>query len=294
MFRLLSILAVASAYKPVLVLHGISGDAAQYTDFVNDLVNDHPGTIATALPVFEDIPGSLPNLNYQVRKIASHITSMVDSDPATYSSGYHLVCHSQGALICRCLTEYMSSHNISKLVSMAGPQMGVYDEAFFEFFGEKIGEVALEEIYKLAYTGVFQDSLSVANMWSDPYHVDEYLESNAFLPIYNGLVEHDRKDEFKDNFLSLDKAVFVVGSQAEGVTFDGGIGPWSSGVFSYYNSTGSIIPMSLQDVYVHDTFGLRSMDVRGDLVVDVVEGVEHNEWFNNQDVYREHVFVHLD
>jgi len=255
---------------------------------------DHPGTVATALAVFEDIPGSLPNLNYQVEHIAKDIEKIAADDPDTYKDGYHLVCHSQGALICRCLTEYMSDHNIDTLISMAGPQMGVYDEAFFEFFPDSIEKLTLEEIYHLAYTSPMQLSLSVANMWSDPYHVDDYLSKNTFLPKYNGLIDHDKKDEFKENFLSLNKAIFVVGSQADGVTYDGGIGPWQAAVFSYYNTTGEFVEMKDQSVYIDDTFGLKTMNERGDLIFNVVDGVTHNQWFNTKEIYEKYVFPYLE
>ena len=39
LLKLLTLTAFASAYKPVLVLHGITGDAAQYENFVADLVS---------------------------------------------------------------------------------------------------------------------------------------------------------------------------------------------------------------------------------------------------------------
>lgn len=187
----------------------------------------------------------------------------------------------------------MDGVKINTLVSMAGPQLGVYDDAFFSFFPSHLGELTLEEIYRLAYTPAFQKSLSVANMWSDPNHVDEYIKGNDFLPKFNGLVEHDDKARFKENFLSLTKAVFTVGSQGS-ETFDGGIGPWESGVFSYYDDKGGFVDMREQEVYKGDTFGLRTMDERGDLEIVVVEGVEHNEWFNNKDIYVKYVFPHLD
>ncbi|GMH63888.1 hypothetical protein TrST_g9273 [Triparma strigata] len=283
----------ASAYKPVLVLHGIDGDANQYTNFVADLIEEHPGTNAQALKVFEGTPTSWVQLNYQVEHIASSINDIVSASPDEFKDGYHLVCHSQGALICRCLTEYIGTHQIDTLVSMAGPQMGVYDEAFFSFFPDSIGKLTLEEIYHVAYTSVFQDTLSVANMWSDPNHVKDYLSDNNFLPKYNNLIDHDKKDEFKQNFLSLSKAVFVVGSQADGVTYDGGIGPWQAAVFDYYDTDGeTFVDMKNQTIYTEDTFGLKTMDERGDLILGVVEGVSHNEWFNNPDVYKKYVFPH--
>ena len=117
------------------------------------------------------------------------------------------------------------------------------------------------------------------------------MADNKFLPKYNNLDHSNAK--FKENFLSLHKAVFVVGSQADGVTYDGGIGPWESGVFSYYDAAGNFVDMKDQQVYTEDTFGLKTMDERGDLVIDVVPGVEHNSWYSNADIYKEYVFPHL-
>lgn len=216
---------------------------------------------------------------------------MTQSDPA-FADGYHLVCHSQGALICRCLTEHMDDHSVDTLVSMAGPQLGVYDDAFFSFFKHPaLQTLTLDEVYKLAYWDTAQETLSVANMWSDPYHAAEYLAGNVFLPLYNNVVSPDAR--YKANFLSLKKAIFTVGSQAGGETYDGGIGPWQSAVWSYYNETGDFVGMEGQQVYVEDTFGLRTMDERGDLTILVVDGVEHNEWFDNKEVYTQHIFPHL-
>jgi hypothetical protein len=155
------------------------------------------GQEAYALPVFEGNPESWASLNYQVEHIAATIEGIVSADPDTYADGYHLVCHSQGGLTCRCLTEYMSDHNIDTLVSMAGPQLGVYDEAFFSFFKHvSLQDLTLEEIYHVAYNSLAQMTLSVANMWNDPNHQDEFQSSDTFLPKYN-----EANDEHKANFL---------------------------------------------------------------------------------------------
>ena len=273
-----------------MILHGINGSSEQFTQFVADLEEAHPGTLAIALPLFNDLK-SIVSLGVQVPEIAAKIISLTSSDPA-YADGYHLVCHSQGALICRCLTSYMDTHNVDTLVSMAGPQLGVYDDAFFSFFERPIlQELTLEDIYKVAYTDVAQKTVSVANMWSDPYHRSEHLSSNDFLPLFNNEVTPN--ESYKNNFLSLRKAVFTVGSQAGGETYDGGIGPWQSAVFSYYNETGAFVDMKEQEVYKSDTFGLKTMDERGDLTTLVVEGVEHQEWVNNKGVYTKYIFPWL-
>ncbi len=282
-----ALFASAAEYKPVIILHGITGSASEYDQMVSDFAER--GQTAYSLPVFEGSPNSWVQLNYQVEHIAEAIRAHVAREPDAYADGYHLVCHSQGALICRCLTEYMSDHNIDTLVSMAGPQMGVYDEAFFFFFKrDKIQELTLDEIYHLADSSLMQSTLSVANMWSDPYHYEEFLADNKFLPKYNNLIDHEESEEFKKNFLALNKAAFLVGNI--GVEYDGGIGPWQSAIFKYYDADGNFVPMESSQIYTEDTFGLKSMDERGDLTIKVVEGVSHNEWFNNAEVYKKHIF----
>ena len=254
---------------------------------VTDLEAAHPGTKAVALPTFNDNE-SLLQLNLQVSSIAKTIKGITDKDD-DYNDGYHLVCHSQGALICRCLTEYMNDQNVDTLVSMAGPQLGVYDDAFFRFFPTGLQELTLKEIYHIAYTSVAQATLSVANMWNDPNQQEDYLKDNKFLPEFNNVVNPN--PQYKENFLSLKKAVFLVGDIGD--SYDGGIGPFQSALFQYPGVNGTMVAMEDSQVYVDDTFGLRSMDERGDLTLTTVDGVSHNQWINHKDIYEKYVFPWL-
>ena len=170
-----AILTGAMAYKPVIMLHGITGSAHNFDGFAEELVSVHPNTTTYSIPMFENADSNV-NLNKQVEEIAKNIAS-VTADPV-YADGYHLVCHSQGALICRCLTEYMDDHRIDTFVSLAGPQLGVYDDAFFSFFPDSIAGFTKDEIYHIAYLSLSQSTLSVANMWADPTHYDKYLKDN--------------------------------------------------------------------------------------------------------------------
>ena len=183
----------------------------------------------------------------------------------------------------------MDDQNVDTLVSMAGPQLGVYDDAFFRFFPTGLQELTLKEIWHVAYNGVAQATLSVANMWNDPNHRDEYLEENTFLPEFNNVV--DPKTQYKDNFLSLKKAVFLVGDI--GNSYDGGIGPFQSALFQYPDANGTMVDMVDNQVYVEDTFGLRSMDERGDLTLTCVDGISHNQWTNEKATYEKYVFPWL-
>ncbi|KNC70931.1 hypothetical protein SARC_16537 [Sphaeroforma arctica JP610] len=63
----------------------------------------------------------------QAEGIKQYIRATIAADTTdSFSAGYHLVCHSQGALTCRAVVETMDDHHIHTFVSLAGPQMGIY------------------------------------------------------------------------------------------------------------------------------------------------------------------------
>lgn len=274
------------------MLHGINAHASDFDGAKKWIEAAHPGTFTYALPVFQGIPASWANLGYQLATIAKDIDALIAQNQALFSGGYHLVCHSQGGLLCRCLTETMNNHSVHTLVSMAGPQMGVYDRAYFKFFG-KLANFTLSDIYILAYGIIEQSTLSVANMWDDPMHHSEYLSSNYFLPELNGVRGDPSK--YKANFLRLSKAVFLVGAQADGVTYDGGIGPWQSGAWGHYapGSESKIQPMEQQPLYTGDTFGLRTLNETGRLLVQTPAGVPHSGWIDDEATFAQYVLPHL-
>lgn len=112
----------AAAFKPIFAMHGISSghrDWAQFSQFVS---KHHPGTHFVALRLFE-VVDSYVSLREQVNGIIRFISNVSNSQPDVYAQGYHLVCHSQGALLCRCIAQEWDDHKISALVSLAGPQV---------------------------------------------------------------------------------------------------------------------------------------------------------------------------
>jgi palmitoyl-protein thioesterase len=68
---------------------------------------------------------------------------------------------------------------------------------------------------------------------------------------------------------------------------DGVIMPWESSMFGFYqtNSSSTIIPMDQQDVYVYDTFGLQTLDLRGGVIVEEEPNVPHNEWLTDETLF---------
>ena len=122
----------AFAFKPIFAMHGISSGHHDWDHFSEFISKHHPGTHFVALPVFE-VVDSYVALRQQVNGIIRFISNMSSSQPEIFGQGYHLVCHSQGALLCRCISQEWDGHNISTLVSLAGPQVSTKPSFHLEF-----------------------------------------------------------------------------------------------------------------------------------------------------------------
>lgn len=290
-------LASTQSYLPVFMMHGVDDNAkSEFTSMTQWLQTEHPGTETYPIAMYEDMPGSWVDLNVQVTKISAYIRKTADEQQM---SGYHLVCHSQGGILCRAIIEDMDDHRVHSFVSLAGPQMGVYGPAFFDFMKtipiiKFLQNATYQDICAVVYNSAGQ-LISVANMWHDPVHEDLYLKGNSFLPKINGQTDDaEGNARRKANFLRLEKAVFLTGT-VDGSDYEGGIEPDLSGVFSFFKpgSRTEMVSMKEQQVYVEDSFGLRSLDEAGKLVTKVVPGVSHHMWVDTEEVVKEHIFPHL-
>ena len=279
--------AAAKAYKPVILMHGVGSDHHEMDTLVSLIEARGRGAVATSLPLYEKSESFLTPLGEQVQGLAGHIRSMVAANATLYADGYHLVCKSQGGLICRCVIESMADHAVDTFVSLAGPQMGVYGQDFFDSIKVPLLENATARtMWRIAYTRLGQATISDANMWHDPNHEGAYYEYDTFLPGYTD----NASAAMKANFVRLRKAVFCVGS---GSAYDGGIEPFQSGAWGFVDAAGAVVPMSAQPMYKEDTFGLRTLDESGRLNLTVVPGVRHGDWTGNRDVIRTWVLPHL-
>lgn len=276
--------------RPIVFMHGLGGSAADFDQMISWVQRRWPGRPTVAVPLYE-MGSSASALTAQLPEIAHWLSRKVQQT-TSMQRGYDLVCHSQGALLCRCLVEYLDDHKVHTLVSLAGPHMGVFGTSLaFNAAG-----ILTADLGNLAYSGLLQASSSIANMWHDPTREDEYLEKNVFLPLYNGLTDDAKgNDKRKANFLRLERAVFLVG-RLDNASYEGGIEPFQSGVFGFYKSgsTTDVIPMEQTKEFKEDTFGLRTLQESGKLVTRTVPGIKHNWWLSERDVVEQHVFPHLD
>jgi len=96
----------------------------------------------------------------------------------------------------------------------------------------------------------------------------------------NNLVPHPKTAEYKSNFLRIKRAAFF------GSSGDTCINPQLSRVFEFLSKDQKTwIPMKESQVYAEDTFGLASMDKRGDLVIKAPPGYGHMAWLGDQTLW---------
>jgi len=293
------ILAAGNRFVPIILIHGINNVPRDWDIFTATIKAARPslstGRLIELHSPFDGVPGSWVALNDQVSWFARQIRFLIEVSPKEFKDGFDLVCHSQGAVICRSLIQDADDLRVRSFVSLAGPQMGVYGEGFLppNLFPPELRSFTVQNAWEIAYQKWAQIALSPANLWHDPYHETEFLERNVFLPPSLGLVGTEaERTRRKNNFLRLDKAVFLVGNFSH-TTYELGIDPWVSGIFGYYDKKGKIKEVWDQSFFIEDTFGLRTLHETGRLVLKAVPDVLHDDWIYDHYVIRHHVLPYL-
>ncbi|XP_031554332.1 lysosomal thioesterase PPT2-A-like [Actinia tenebrosa] len=278
---LAAFLAVSSGYKPVIIIHGILDHARDLNDLAEFIKAAHPGTNISLINIFEEQRSFVP-LWSQINGYRDKIRPIMQQA----EDGVHIIGFSQGGIIARGMIETTSDHNVDTLISLSSPQMGQYgDTSFLKPF---IPDVVVKTAYKVFYTYWFQHLLSIANYWNDPYHEELNLKKNIFLPYINNNqclseLSHSYFTAYetqKKNFLKLKNLILIGGPD------DGVITPWESSQFGYYGSNNSYIKsMKEQEVYVQDSFGLRTLDRNRGVHTYTFSGIKHKNWHRSKEVF---------
>lgn len=273
---------------PVLFLHGLESGASDGDAMKTWLSELRPNQNFTSIPLYE-FRDSLVNLSEQVDGIVSYLRGL-HADP-TYANGYHLIGHSQGGTLLRCVLQAMPDHRARSLISLAAPQLGVYGDGWLDVIKFPFIRMLynLGTFHDFLYTNLMQDS-PFGQFWHDPNPSHGFLQHNSFLPHWNGLLGEVKGH--KENFLKVGKAYFFSGNITTS-TFDDGIDPWNTGVWGFYDANNKMRPMEAQPEYLLNNFGLRSLDERGDLHVIAAAGVRHSQWIESKEVFIRHILPTL-
>ncbi|XP_060771376.1 lysosomal thioesterase PPT2 [Neoarius graeffei] len=268
LFSLCSVLG----YKPVIVIHGLFDTSADFINLKRFINQSHPGTNVSVIDLF-DRTASLEPLWKQVEGFKEAIYPIMQNA----ADGVHLLCYSQGGLICRGILSILNDHNVHSFISLSSPQAGQYgDTDYLKFF---FPEFVKSNLYHLCYTAVGQ-RISICNYWNDPHHRDMYVNTSDYLALLNNERPHPESLVWKQNFLRIKKLVLIGGPD------DGVITPWQSSQFGFYDDNEMVVEMKSQEVFLRDAFGLKSLYARGDLELCSFAGVEHIYWHSNETVYK--------
>lgn len=258
-------------YKPVVIVHGIFDGPKQFETLSLFIDKVHPGTEVTTIDLYDNM-ASLKPLWKQVQGFRKAIDSIMKNAP----DGVHLLCFSQGGLICRALVSMMPDHSVHTLISLSSPLAGQYGDT--DYLPRVFPKCIKKTVYRVCYNR-FGQKVSICDYWNDPHHRSSYLKGNSFLTLLNGDRPHKDMKAWRGNFLRIKKLVLIGGPD------DGVITPWQSSHFGFYDSNENIVEMRNQEFYKNDTFGLKTLDARGDVAMCVHSGVKHVQWHSNFTVF---------
>uniref|UniRef100_A0A8C7GH35 palmitoyl-CoA hydrolase n=1 Tax=Oncorhynchus kisutch TaxID=8019 RepID=A0A8C7GH35_ONCKI len=239
--------------KPVIIVHGLFDGPKQFLI----LYTAHPGTNVSVIDLY----------------------NMASPTPLLVQHGVHLICFSQGGLICRGLISTLPDHNVQSFISLSSPQAGQYGDT--EILTLFFPHYLKAHVFYVCYSSAHNCSFFKCFVLPDPHQREHFLRSSNYLALLNGERPHREMTgtEMK-NFLRINKLVLIGGPD------DGVITPRESSQFGFYDFNETIVEMRNQEWYVRDSFGLKTLHARGDLAVYVLSGVKHSYWHSNETVFR--------
>ncbi|XP_062615868.1 LOW QUALITY PROTEIN: lysosomal thioesterase PPT2-A-like [Saccostrea cucullata] len=261
---------VTSGPKAIVFIHGILGNYEEGTDIQRWVEEVHPDTPFYSIALYQRISSLVP-LWKQIDIIKNDVVGIMNN----HTDGIHLICFSQGGLICRGILS-TTPHNVDTFISLSSPLAGQYgDTAYLKHLFPKFLK---SELYRLFYTRGGQD-LSIGNYWKDPHHLEQYQKYSNFLAPLNNDTYTSKMNEYKQNFLRLNRLVLIGGPD------DGVITPWQSSHFAFYNSEEKVVEIEQQRYFLEDSFGLKTLYNQRKVKIYVIPGVQHIYWHSNRTVF---------
>lgn len=272
----------ALSYRPVILIPGILSERSHMNGLKKMIVQAHSGTNVTIIDLYPGIESFVP-LSHQLPHWQKTVSEIMKDSP----DGVHLICHSQGGLVCQGIIEEAKDHNIQTFIALSSPLYGQFGipDIILKYFPWFKG-ILREKLTRYMYTMLTQITFSIANFWRDPRkeYEKEYLIESQYLPYvlnhpdFKKLTPTEKKAR-KMNYLKLKNVVLVGGPD------DGVIEPWESSIYGYYNEDYKMVNYTHQRVYLEDWFGLKSLDGKGRLKTFAIPGVKHVDWHANKTVF---------
>ncbi|KAF3839508.1 hypothetical protein F7725_018225 [Dissostichus mawsoni] len=173
-----------NGYKPVIIVHGLFDGPKEFKTMFRYINKVHPGTEVKVIDLYDNL-SSLKPMWGQVQGFRKAFDDIVQKAP----DGVHLLCFSQGGLICRALLSMAPDHKVHTFISLSSPQAGQYGNT--EYLKRVFPEFVKKTVFRICYNRVGQ-KVSICDYWNDPHHRSRYLQSNSFLALLNGDRPHGK------------------------------------------------------------------------------------------------------
>lgn len=269
-------------------MHGISGSNSDWNKAMKWIEQYHPGTQTFSVDCYNGAFSWSP-MHPQVECLAGAIENIQEHYGV---EDYILMCHSQGALLCRAFLMMYEHKGAYRYLSLSGPHSGQYGIPEVDTYIPKVlRNLTVDACSALCYMNKFQETISFCQYWRDSRSFEKYIDSSAFLAPLNNESTNPSSEEYKTNFLSLQEKVILFGSNGDKV-----ITPYNSAFFGFYKDGSDLHldTMEHQKFYENDWFGLKTLNERGDLVMVNLDDVYHTDWIWDETVFTTHVLPYLE
>lgn len=275
------------------MMHGISGADTDWKKPMEWVEKFHPGTQTYSIDCFNGYASWL-SIEPQVECLAGAIEKFKEVHDI---DNYILMCHSQGALLCRAFLMMYEHPGAFRFLSLAGPHSGVYGlpEGFDTYIPTFLRNLTNDACTAACYTNRFQESFSFCQYWRDSRSYDGYVKHSQFLAPLNNESMNPLSEEYKTNFLAIEDKVVLFGSRDDHM-----IMPYNSAFFGFFKDgmnveeDSSLEGMEDQLFYKNDWFGLKTLNERGDLLMVDPDGVYHTDWLVSEDTFVTYVLPYLE
>ncbi|CAG0882545.1 unnamed protein product [Cyprideis torosa] len=198
--------------------------------------------------------GYFDNINDQIDTACKEI----QVDPKL-ANGYNALGLSQGGLFFRGLAQRCPQPPIRNLISLGGPQQGVYGVPKCPGSKYEFCEYMRRLLDLGAYVKWVQKMLVQAEYWHDPLALQEYREKSIFLADINNEVNINQT--YVENLLQLQNLVLVK------FLDDTIVSPRESEWFDFFTPGQDkiILPLKASRMWREDRLGLQKLDSQGKL-----------------------------
>jgi len=269
-----------SNVRPLVLWHGLgdSHSSPGMLEFANLVKGVHPGIFVHSIYIEENLDsdqraGFFGNVNDQLEGVAEQLAGIDE-----LGNGFDAIGFSQGGQFLRAYIERYNSPPVHNLLTFGAQHMGVSDLPLCKP-GDTLCQIARRAARFGVYSKYAQTNLIQAQYFRDPDQLSTYLEVNEFLVSINNEVVNTINNTYAENLASLEHLVLILFSEDKTVvpkesSWFGSYEPLDESSATANAGERPIIPMRLQPTYIADTFGLRTLDERGAIVLEVCEG-EH-------------------